>query len=221
MSNPLAADLDTLRKIVESTANQGRYAQSFHLTPPVGWLNDPNGLSQLGDTFHAYFQYSPFNAEGGVKMWGHSTSKDLVIWEYEGTALYPDQPFDVGGVYSGSALVEDGTMHVFYTGNVKREDDTEYDYVNSGREANTVYVTSTDGVNFGPKKLVMANADYPGDDTRHVRDPKVWRDGDTYYMVQGARKKDDTGEVLVFSSGMPIQPMRMRRPSSVRNDCGA
>ena len=200
MSNPLASDLNTLRKVVEQNANPGRFAQTFHLVPPVGWLNDPNGLCQLGDTYHAFFQYSPFSAEGGVKMWGHSTSHDMVRWTYEGTALYPDQPVDVGGVYSGSAYVEDGVMHVFYTGNVKREDDTEYDYVNSGREANTVYVTSTDGVNFGPKKLVMANADYPGDDTRHVRDPKVWRDGDTYYMVQGARKKDDTGEVLVFSS---------------------
>ena len=200
MSNPLAADLDTLRKIVESSANHGRFAQEFHLTPPVGWLNDPNGLSQLGDTFHAYFQYSPFNAEGGVKMWGHSVSKDLVRWTYEGTALYPDQPFDVGGVYSGSALVEDGTMHVFYTGNVKREDSEGYDYVMSGREANTIHVTSTDGQHFSHKRLVLDNADYPEDDTNHVRDPKVWRSGDKYYMVQGARKKNDTGEVLVFES---------------------
>ena len=200
MSNPLASDLNALRQVVEKSARHGRYAQTFHLVPPVGWLNDPNGLCQLGDTYHAFFQYSPFSAEGGVKMWGHSTSSDMVRWSYEGTALYPDQPVDVGGVYSGSAYVEDGVMHVFYTGNVKHEDEDGYDYVNTGREANTIYVISTDGVNFGPKKLVMGNADYPGDDTEHVRDPKVWRDGDTYYMVQGARKKDDTGEVLVFSS---------------------
>ena len=200
MSNPLASDLNSLRKVVEERATPGRYAQTFHLVPPVGWLNDPNGLCQLGDVFHAFFQYSPFSAEGGVKMWGHSTSPDMVRWTYEGTALYPDQPVDVGGVYSGSAYVEDGVMHIFYTGNVKREDEEGYDYVHAGREANTIYVTSTDGVNFGPKRLVMANADYPGDDTTHVRDPKVWRSGDTYYMVQGARKKDDTGEVLVFSS---------------------
>lgn len=200
MSNPLAADLDALRQAIEKNAELGPYAQAFHLTPPVGWLNDPNGLSQLGDTYHAYFQYSPFNPEGGVKMWGHSVSKDLVRWTYEGAALYPDQPFDVGGVYSGSAYVEDGTMHVFYTGNVKREDSDDYDYVTSGREANTVHVSSADGSHFGPKHPVLGNADYPQDDTNHVRDPKVWRSGDTYYMVQGARKKDDTGEVLVFRS---------------------
>lgn len=200
MANPLAKDLDSLRQAIEKAANHGPYAQSFHLTPPVGWLNDPNGLCQLGDTFHAYFQYSPFNPEGGVKMWGHSTSSDMVRWDYEGTALYPDQPFDVGGVYSGSAFVVDGTMHVFYTGNVKREDAEGYDYVNTGREANTVHVSSEDGAHFGPKRPVLRNEDYPADDTEHVRDPKVWRAGDMYYMVQGARKTDDTGEVLVFSS---------------------
>ena len=129
-------------------------------------------------------------------MWGHSTSKDLIVWEYEGAALYPDQPFDVGGVYSGSARVEDdGTMHVFYTGNVKHEDSEGYDYVTTGREANTIHVTSKDGQHFSHKKLVLGNDDYPDDDTAHVRDPKVWRSGDKYYMVQGARRKDDTGEV--------------------------
>ena len=200
MANPLAQDLNALRQAIEQSANLGPYAQCFHLTPPVGWLNDPNGLCQLDGTYHAYFQYSPFNPEGGVKMWGHSTSADMVRWEYQGTALYPDQPFDVGGVYSGSAYVENGTMHVFYTGNVKLEDAEGYDYVTSGREANTVHVSSADGANFGPKHPVLGNEDYPTDDTEHVRDPKVWRQDDVYYMVQGARKLDDTGEVLVFRS---------------------
>ena len=31
----------------------------FHLMPPVGWLNDPNGLCQLGGTYHVFHQYSP------------------------------------------------------------------------------------------------------------------------------------------------------------------
>ncbi len=200
MGNPLSSDLNALRQAMERLATPGHYAQSFHLVPPVGWLNDPNGLCQMGDTYHAYFQYSPFNPEGGVKMWGHSTSKDLVRWSYEGTAIYPDQPFDVSGVYSGCAYVENDLMHIFYTGNVKREDEDHYDYVTSGREANTIYVTSRDGRTFGPKRLIMTNADYPADDTEHVRDPKVWRQDGTYLMVQGARRTDDKGEVLVFRS---------------------
>lgn len=200
MANVLARDLSHLCELVERSATPGRFAQAFHLEPPVGWLNDPNGLCDFGGEHHAFFQYSPFDAEGGTKLWGHSVSRDLVRWEYVGPALFPDQPFDVSGVYSGCALVEDGTMHVFYTGNVKLEDSDDYDYVSSGREANTVHVASADGVRFGRKHVVMRNADYPSDDTQHVRDPKVWRGEDAYYMVQGARRVDDVGEVLVFRS---------------------
>lgn len=46
----------------------------------------------------------------------------MIDWEYQGTALYPDQPFDCHGVYSGSAFIEDGKMYLYYTGNVKLED---------------------------------------------------------------------------------------------------
>ena len=67
-----------------------KWRQRFHIEPPDGWLNDPNGLCQLNGIYHAFFQYSPFNAEGGVKMWGHYTSKDMIDWEYQGVKLYPD-----------------------------------------------------------------------------------------------------------------------------------
>lgn len=204
MSNALERDLDALRIGVEGAARHGRYAQGFHLMPPVGWLNDPNGLCQVDGTFHAFFQYAPFNVDGGVKMWGHSTSDDLLTWDYHGVTLYPDQPSDCSGVYSGSALVREADgrrrMELFYTGNVKLEDADGYDYVRTGREANTVWVTTEDGDAHGPKRVVMRNADYPADDTCHVRDPKVWEGDGRYLMVQGARRDDDWGEVLVFGS---------------------
>ena len=190
--NALTRDLIRLTEKAEAekpSAADSRFRQEIHLMPPTGWLNDPNGLCQFGGVFHAYFQYSPFHTEGGVKMWGHCTSRDMVRWEYQGAVLYPDQPFDCHGVYSGSAFTEDGVMYVYYTGNVKLEDRADYDYINTGREANTVLVTSRDGQSFGPKQLLMRNADYPSDLTLHVRDPKVWKDQGTYYMIQGARTK--------------------------------
>lgn len=201
--NALTRDLIRLTEKAEAekpSAADSRFRQEIHLMPPTGWLNDPNGLCQFGGVFHAYFQYSPFHAEGGVKMWGHCTSRDMVRWEYQGAVLYPDQPFDCHGVYSGSAFTEDGVMYVYYTGNVKLEDRADYDYVNTGREANTVLVTSRDGQSFGPKQLLMRNADYPSDLTLHVRDPKVWKDQGLYYMIQGARTKADTGQALLFRS---------------------
>lgn len=183
-------------------AAQDTWRMRYHLMPPVGWLNDPNGLCQFNGEYHVFFQYSPFEVNGGVKFWGHYKSRDLVNWKYMEPALYADQPFDCHGAYSGSALIEEDGMHLFYTGSVKHPG--EFDYVNEGRTSSTVYVYSEDGIHFGAKELLMSNADYPRDCTLHVRDPKVWRDGKTYWMVQGARRKGgdgpDLGEVLLFTS---------------------
>lgn len=201
--NALTRDLIKLTDIAETQGAEKEekllFREHFHLMPPVGWLNDPNGLCQFEGVYHAFFQYSPFDAEGGVKMWGHYISDNMLDWKYQGVALYPDQPFDCHGVYSGSALVEDGKMYLYYTGNVKLEDG-EYDYIRTGREGNTVLISSEDGIHFGHKKQLMRNTDYPDDLTCHVRDPKVWKEQDTYYMVQGARTKEDVGQILIFTS---------------------
>ena len=197
----LTNDLIKLTADAERNADRdGRFRQKLHLMPPAGWLNDPNGLCQFKGIYHAFFQYSPFNAEGGVKMWGHYTSHDMIQWKYQGVMLYPDQPFDCSGVYSGCAFIENGKMYLYYTGNAKLEDSDNYDYINSGRESNTVLVTSTDGAHFGRKRLLMKNSDYPADLTLHVRDPKVWKEDGTYYMLQGARTKEDVGQAVIFRS---------------------
>ena len=197
----LTNDLIKLTTEAEKNVKSGgKFRQKLHLMPPVGWLNDPNGLCQFKGVYHAFFQYSPFNAEGGVKMWGHYTSRDMIDWEYQGVMLYPDQPFDCSGVYSGCALIEDGEMYLYYTGNVKLEDSGDYDYINTGRQSNTVLVTSPDGIHFGKKQLLMRNSDYPDDLTLHVRDPKVWKEHGTYYMLQGARTKEDVGQAVIFRS---------------------
>lgn len=197
----LTKDLIKLTAQAEKSRNRdGKFRQKLHLMPPVGWLNDPNGLCQFRGVYHAFFQYSPFDAEGGVKMWGHYTSSDMIDWKYQGVVLYPDQPFDCSGVYSGCALIEDGEMYLYYTGNVKLEDSDSYDYINTGRESNTVLVTSEDGIHFGTKRLLMKNSDYPDGLTLHVRDPKVWKEDGVYYMLQGARTKEDVGQAVIFRS---------------------
>lgn len=200
--NALSKDLTKLVKMIEKIESRSgepdRFRPRFHLAPPAGWLNDPNGLCQYQGLYHAFFQYSPFDVEGGLKLWGHSTSRDMLHWEYQGAALYPDQPFDCHGVYSGCALTEDGRISFYYTGNVKLDGD--FDYVTEGREANTILVESEDGFRFGRKQLLMTNEDYPEDVTKHVRDPKVWKENGIYYMIQGARRKDDVGEALLFAS---------------------
>lgn len=184
--------------------NKDKWRLQLHLMPPDGWLNDPNGLCQFHGTYHVFFQYSPGEPKGGMKHWGHYTSSDLLCWEYAGIALSPEESFESRGVYSGSALVRDGKMYLYYTGNVKLEGD--YDYITNGRQGNTVLVMSDDGVTFGRKECLMTNADYPSHLTCHVRDPKVVAGADIGicdgrdYMVLGARTSEDTGEILLYRS---------------------
>lgn len=199
--------MSTLTKVLERNVakvekdadlTEGRFRLGHHLMPPVGWLNDPNGLCWFQGRYHVFFQYAPFDVEGGLKFWGHYTSEDLIDWRYEGVALYPDSPYDCHGVYSGSALVDEDKIHLFFTGNVKIDGD--YDYINEGRKTSTLHVESEDGFGFGNKEEVISFDQYPDEFTCHIRDPKVWKDKDQYFMILGGRLKGDKGAVLLYRS---------------------
>ncbi len=176
-----------------------KWRQRFHIEPPDGWLNDPNGLSFYKGEYHVYFQYSPIAADGHTpRGWGHYHGADLMHMVYDKAVMMPDIPEDSHGVYSGSAIENDGVLHIFYTGNVKMEGD--YDYVTAGRGANVIHVTTADGSEVSEKQVLLRNSDYPDFCSCHVRDPKVWKEGEVWKMVLGARTLDDKGCVLVYES---------------------
>lgn len=172
----------------------------FHLMPETGWLNDPNGLVQADGVYHIYFQYTPFEPTGELKLWNHCTTRDFIHYEDHGPVLFPDHDFDAHGVYSGSAFRENGMIHYFYTGNVKYFDRPDYDYINAGRGSNTVHFASQDGTHFSEKELLMTTDDYPSDISCHVRDPKILKYKDAYYMALGARDHESHGLVLLYRS---------------------
>nr|WP_310588978.1 hypothetical protein [Dyadobacter crusticola] len=66
-------------------------------------MNDPNGMVFHNGTYHLFFQYYPDDKVWGPMHWGHATSKDLVSWEEQPIALYPDS---LGYIFSGSAVVD-------------------------------------------------------------------------------------------------------------------
>lgn len=200
--NSLNRDLKRLVKAVENCEGEkvksDYWRLNFHLMPPVGWLNDPNGLCEFNGCYHIFYQYSPFDEKGGLKLWGQYITSDFINWKNKGAKVFADQPYDCHGAYSGSTIVHDSKMNIFYTGNVKHIG--KYDYINSGRGHNTILLVSEDGENFTDKRLIMTNSDYPDNMTCHVRDPKVFKENDKFYMVLGARDKNDIGQVLVFES---------------------
>lgn len=164
--------------------------QHFHLEPPRGLLNDPNGLSYFNGKYYVFFQWNRFVKDHSYKEWGMFTSPDMVRWTFEGSALLPDQTYDMCGVYSGSGLVIDEKLYLFYTGNVKK----------GGKRKSHQCMAVTEN---GQKFLKLGSvAETPEYFTEHFRDPKVFRtESGTYFMVTGAQRKSGKGALALFRSG--------------------
>jgi fructan beta-fructosidase len=75
----------------------------IHFSPVAHWMNDPNGMVFLHDTYHLFYQYYPDSTVWGPMHWGHATSKDMIHWEHQPIALYPDS---LGYIFSGSAVAD-------------------------------------------------------------------------------------------------------------------
>ena len=96
------------------TANREKFRPQYHHTPVYGWMNDPNGMFYKDGVYHLYYQWNPYGSMWENMTWGHSTSKDLIHWEAQPTAIEPDA---LGDIFSGSCVVDKKNNRVvaFYT----------------------------------------------------------------------------------------------------------
>ena len=166
------------------------WRQKYHIQGIVGLINDPNGFSQFNGEYHMFYQWNPLSTEHKNKTWAHSKSYDLLHWERCETALRPDTWYSKNGVYSGSGIVIDGKLYLFYTGNVK---DAE-----GNRESYQCIAVSEDGEHFDRWEPSIVNQ--PDGYTRHIRDPKIWEKDGKYYAVLGIQSEKLEGKVVLYSS---------------------
>lgn len=160
------------------------YRPGYHLAPQAGWMNDPNGVVFFRGEYHVFYQHHPFDPNWGPIYWGHAKSRDLVNWQHLPIALAPGDACDPHGCFSGSAVVCGDTLALLYTGHAwlgARGDESAMRQV-------LCLATSHDGVHFAKQGAVI---DTPPDASiMHFRDPKVWREGDHWYLLVGARLGD-------------------------------
>ncbi len=168
---------------------------AFHVTPPVGWINDPNGFSFYQGKVHLFYQYHPYSTAWGPMHWGHQTSKDFIRWQECAAALAPDEAYDKEGCFSGSAIETEQGHVLVYTGVVKNDD-------GSGVRQNQCIAVG-DGKNYkkSAKCPVITGDMLPeGFSRSDFRDPKIWKDGNVYYLVAGNLDGDGNGQIVLFSS---------------------
>ncbi|MBB6450011.1 beta-fructofuranosidase [Geomicrobium halophilum] len=176
---------------LQHTVEHSPWRQTFHVQPPMGLLNDPNGFCFYNGKFHLFYQWFPFGAVHGMKHWYHTTSDDLVHWENQGLAIEPREWFESHGAFSGSGIVHEESLHLLYTGNTRNKHWERHAYqclavMNSHHQIQK----HADPIIEGPPKGY----------THHFRDPKVWQDEDSYHLVIGAQRENRTGCVLLYHS---------------------
>ncbi|XP_021843022.2 beta-fructofuranosidase, insoluble isoenzyme 1 [Spinacia oleracea] len=67
--------------------------------------------------YHLFYQYNPWGSIWGNIVWAHSVSKDLINWKALEPAIHGSEPFDINGVWSGSATILPGNRPaILYTG---------------------------------------------------------------------------------------------------------
>ena len=162
----------------------------YHYATKKGWVNDPNGLVYFNGYYHIFYQHAPnFEKPWKENMhWGHARTKDFLTYEELPVALYPDKPYDKDGCWSGTAIVKDGKLFLFYAS------------IHDGVQSVSV-AYSDDGITFQKYEHNPVIASFPSDGCPDFRDPAVCHSKGKYYcvMASGNREKK-TANLLLYES---------------------
>ena len=171
----------------------------LHFSPPLRWMNDPNGLCKIADTWHMFYQFHPNGTDWGPMHWGHATSKDLFNWTHLPVFLQPAQNLTrlgaTGGAFSGNAFRDrDGSLSFYYTERLPA-----YDLFKGYREVQKRAWPDANLIKANQISDVLE--DRPAGVQHDFRDPKVWWDetARAYRMVLGASINQDPA-VLLYGS---------------------
>lgn len=168
----------------------------YHLKPEKGWVNDPNGLVYYKGYYHIFYQYCPnFEVPWQEPMhWGHARTKNFIDFEYLPIALYPDKEYDNGGCWSGTAIVKDDVLYLFYA--------SVHNSPGMKDEIQTVSIAySKDGINFEKYEKNPVIKSFPETGSRDFRDPAVaFIDGKFRLVMATGYPETKKGRLLLYES---------------------
>ncbi len=168
----------------------------YHYKPKHGWMNDPNGLVFYKGYYHAFYQHAPHAEDPRLEAmhWGHARTKDFLTWEELPVALAPGIPCDANGCWSGTAIVKDDTLYLFYA-SIRVEE-------GNPMPIQSVSVAwSTDGIHFEKYEQNPVIDRAPADGGADFRDPAVTCvDGRFYCVMATGHPASHTARLLLYRS---------------------
>lgn len=189
------------RQIAESCGAVKRdFRQKYHMMPPVGWMNDPNGLIKFNGRYHLFYQFNPYAAHPGVMLWGHFISDDLIGYSDKGAAIVPDK--EHVSIFSGGATEYGEKLAAVYTEH----------YECGGDRREEVYMAlSSDGMNFSKGVRILDNDDLPEDISRSdFRDPFPVKTDDGYYVFVGGKLVKENKGIIVVLGGSGLEKLEYK-----------
>jgi beta-fructofuranosidase len=155
-------------------------------------VNDPNGLVYFNGYYHVFYQHAPDHEVPWRQPmhWGHARTKDFLKWAELPVALYPDREYDGNGCWSGTAIVKDGVLYLFYAS------------VRGTEKIQTVSMAySKDGINFEKYEGNPVINCYPAEGGPDFRDPAVcFFNGDYSCVMATGNPADQTARLLLYKS---------------------
>ena len=189
------------RQIAESCGAVKRdFRQKYHMMPPVGWMNDPNGLIKFNGRYHLFYQFNPYAAHPGVMLWGHFISDDLIGYSDKGAAIVPDK--EHVSIFSGGATEYGEKLAAVYTEH----------YECGGDRREEVYMAlSSDGMNFSKGVRILDNDDLPeGISRSDFRDPFPVKTDDGYYVFVGGKLVKENKGIIVVLGGSGLEKLEYK-----------
>ncbi|TLS49021.1 glycoside hydrolase [Paenibacillus antri] len=176
-----------------------RHRPVYHLTAPAHWMNEPHAPLYFQGKYHLFYQYNPQGPFWNHIHWGHWVSEDLARWRDLPPALSPEAGLDPDGIWSGGACLD-------------------------AKGVPTLFYTAGDFSRFPTQSVALARSAYPEDGDRDLtrwtkhptpvveqredqglygefRDPFVWEEDGTWYMLVGGGAGDASGgTAFVYTS---------------------
>ncbi len=165
--------------------NQSKWLPLYHISPPFGLLNDPNGLSFINKQYNIFFQWYPGGPTHGLKHWFKLSSKDLINFNVDGVAMKPSD-VDKDGVFSGSHFVEKATDKIVYTGTSEE----------NGKIIQRQNIADLVEGHIIGRKLLIDNTAYINNE---FRDPSWFSHEGQDYIIVGAKTKEHKPVIAVYS----------------------
>jgi fructan beta-fructosidase len=192
--------LNTSEQIMPDDSPQ--YRPRFHFSPQRNWMNDPNGLVFADGVYHLFFQYHPDGLKWGPMHWGHATSRDLLHWEEQPIALFPDA---LGMIFSGSIVIDThNTAGLGRDGKAPwvaiftHHDPVAEKTVGNAHQYQSIAFSLDDGVSW---TKYTGNPVLPNPGIKNFRDPKVFWHAETKRWVMSLA----AGERIMFYSSPDLK----------------